>query len=156
MSDVVQALRDQVPQECMARTYAKGSCSISMKGVPANHATVDMDCGALGLAEDAKRCDLLFVGEDDNDAWVAPIELKSGAFSARSVKEQLQGGADLANRLLPRKAEPHFVPVLAHGRGIRKEKTRTLQAALVAFRGQRHRPKLIRCGSPLSHALALV
>ena len=47
-----------------------------MAGAPAHHVTVDMDCSTLSLTE--KRCDLLFVGEDGNNAWVAPIELKSG------------------------------------------------------------------------------
>lgn len=36
---------------------------------------VDLDCATLPIQEDQKRCDYLFIGEEDNTAWVAPIEL---------------------------------------------------------------------------------
>lgn len=125
-----------------------------MTGVPATHVTVDLDCAELRLPADAKRCDFLFVGESNDGAWVAPIELKSGKFSAGSVAAQLQGGADLAGRWLPTNAEFTFVPVVAHGRGVRREKLKALRRAAVTLRGQTRQPTLVRCGSPLRAALA--
>ena len=97
--------------------------------------------------------DLLFVGEDGKDAWVAPIELKSGRFHADEVKDQLQKGADLADKWLPTNAAFRFVPVVAHGKGIPKHKIGALRQAAVTLRGQKRRPVLIRCHSPLREAL---
>ena len=135
----------------MTSKYTKDKCSISMAGAPADHVTVDMDCSDLSLT--GKRCDLLFVGEDSDDAWVAPIELKSGAFSASGVAAQLQSGADLAHRWLAANAAFRFVPVVAHGKGIPKQKIKALREAAVTLRKQRRRPVLIRCGTPLRQAL---
>ena len=125
-----------------------------MAGVPPDHLTVDLDCAELPLPSTAKRCDFVFFGESEGGAWVVPIELKSGNFSAGSVAAQLQGGADLAHRWLPGCARFTFVPVVAHGRGIRKEKLRALRRAAVILRGQKRRPALVRCGSPLRQVLA--
>lgn len=124
-----------------------------MTGVPATHVTVDLDCAELRLPADAKRCDFLFVGESNDGAWVAPIELKSGNFSAGSVARQLQGGTDLADRWLPAKAAFTFVPVLAAGRGIRKEQRRAWARAFVRLRGQTRLPTRVPCGSRLRDVL---
>ena len=147
----MQEFRRQVPKQCVTGKYAKDGCSISMAGAPASHVTVDMDCAALSLQ--GKRCDLLFVGEDGDDAWVAPIELKSGAFSVSSVAAQLQSGANLADQYLPASTRFHFVPVIAHGHGIPKQKTKALRKAAVTLRKQTRRPLLIRCHTPLRNAL---
>ena len=154
MSDLVRMVRAEVPNECVARRFAKDGCSIRMTGVPTEHVTIDVDCNALPLRVDEKRCDFVFVGEDDSGAWVAPIELKSGSFSASSVAAQLQVGADLAHRWLPANARFQFAPVVAHRRGIRREKVKALQRTSVTLREQKRRPKLIHCGSPLRQALA--
>lgn len=104
-----------------------------------------------------KRCDFVFVGEESRrdkcHAWVAPIELKSGSFSASTVAAQLQAGADLADQWLPVGTGFAFVPVVAHGRGIRREKLKALQKTAVTLRKQKRRPVLLRCGSPLRQAL---
>lgn len=117
------------------------------------HVTVDVDCSALPLPTDAKRCDFLFVGEHGNRTWIAPIELKRGTFNARTVAAQLQGGVDLADRWLPEESRFEFAPVVAHGRGIRQETLKALRKVAVRLRGITRRPKLIRCGAPLREAL---
>ena len=117
---------------------------------------MDLDCPALPQP-DGRRCDFVFVGEesrgDSAAAWVAPIELKSGAFSASAVAEQLQAGADLADQWLPADASFKFVPVVAHGGGIRREKLKALRKTFVTLREQERRLVLLRCGSPLRQAL---
>ena len=123
-----------------------------MKGVPKDHVVVDFDCRALSTAS-GKRCDYLFLGQQGTTTWVAPIELKSGAFGPESVAEQLQGGADMANGWLPTMQCFRFVPVVAHGRGIPKARIRSLQKATVTFRTQTRRLTLIRCGAPLAPVL---
>lgn len=104
-----------------------------------------------------KRCDFVFVGEEARhnrrDAWVVPIELKSGAFSASTVAAQLQAGADLADQWLPANARFQFVPVVANGQGIRREKLKALKETSVTLREQTRRPRLLRCGAPLRQAL---
>ena len=123
-----------------------------MKDVPNDHVVVDFDCKALPAAA-GKRCDYLFLAQQGTTTWVAPIELKSGAFSLGSVAEQLQGGADMANGWLPTMQCFRFVPVVAHGRGIQKARVKSLQKETVTFRTQTRRPQLIRCGAPLAPLL---
>ena len=123
-----------------------------LNGVPEDHVVVDFDCRAL-RATTGKRCDYLFVAQQGTTMWVAPIELKSGAFSPGSVADQLQGGADMANNCLPTMQRLRFVPVVAHGSGIPRGRIKSLQAATVTFRTQTRRLKLIRCGSPLEPLL---
>ena len=72
-----------------------------MHGVPVEHVAVDLDCDALGIPADRKRCDYLFFGKGQNVAWVSPIELKGGAFRGGSAAGQLQGGADIADAWMP-------------------------------------------------------
>ena len=123
-----------------------------MTGVPNDHVVVDFDCKVLS-ATAGKRCDYLFVAQEGTTTWVAPIELKSGAFGPQSVAEQLQGGADMANGWLPKMQCFQFVPVIAHGRGIPNARFKLLQKATVTFRAQTRRPRLIKCGAPLAPLL---
>ena len=158
MANLARLVREQVPKECVARTYSRDGCSIRLTDAPAEHVAVDLDCPALPLLRAGrKRCDFVFVGEepqpDGRNAWVAPIELKSGAFSASTVAAQLQAGADLADQWLPANARFQFVPVVAHGQGIRREKLKALQKSAVTLRGQKRRPRLLRCGARLRQAL---
>ena len=125
---------------------------MSMKGVPADHVVVDFDCRVLQMPE-GKRCDYLFVAEDGPVTWVAPIELKAGAFSPGGVADQLGGGAEMADRWLPEAPTLRFVPVVAHGKGLRKERIKSLQKTTVTFRNQTRRPHLIRCGADLAPLL---
>ena len=107
----------------------------------------------MRLPAERKRCDFVFIGESKDNAWVVPIELKSGNFRPDSVAVQLQGGADMVVNWLPKGAEFTFVPVVAHGKGIRKEKLKALRRAVVTLRDQRRLPTLIRCHSQLKEVL---
>ena len=153
---MVPIVRERLPKECLTRTYARDGCSVRLTDAPAEHVTVDLDCPALPLPAGKKRCDFVFVGEDArdgrSDAWVAPIELKSGAFSASTVVAQLQTGADLADQWLPANAMFNFVPVVAHGR-IRRKELEILRNNPITLREQKRRPFLLRCDSPLRQAL---
>ncbi len=124
-----------------------------MHGVPVEHVTVDLDCDALGIAADRKRCDYLFFGEGQNVAWVSPIELKGGAFRGGSAAAQLQGGADIADAWIPPGLRFRFVPVLASGQGVHRERLTALRRTPITLRGQSRRPVLIRCGAPLTDVL---
>lgn len=124
-----------------------------MHGVPVEHVAVDLDCDALGIPTERKRCDYLFFGKGQNVAWVSPIELKGGAFRGDSAAAQLQGGADLADAWIPDRLRFRLVPVLASGQRVHRERLRALRGKPITLRGQSRRPVLIRCGSALMDVL---
>ena len=112
-----------------------------------------MDCAALPIPDDRKRCDYLFVGEGGDATLVAPIELKSGRFSVSAVLEQLDGGVKVADQWLPQGSSFRFVPVLAHGKPIHPQDLKTLRSRKLKLRGQKKITELIRCGDALTKAL---
>ena len=112
-----------------------------------------MDCAALPIPDDRKRCDYLFVGEGGDATLVAPIELKSGRFRISAVLEQLEGGVKVADQWLPKGSSFRFVPVLAHGRTIHRNDLKKLRAGELQLRGQKKRAELIKCGEALTKAL---
>ena len=124
-----------------------------MHGMPVEHVAVDLDCDTLGISADRKRCDYVFFGEQENVAWVIPIELKGGSFRGGSAAAQLQGGADVADAWIPNGLRFRFVPVLASGQHVHKARLRALRGKPITLRGQSRRPLLIRCGSRLMEAL---
>ena len=120
-----------------------------MEGMPASRVLVNLECDDLGIAwgDGDKHCDYLFVGEEKVTAYVAPIELKGGGFRAGEVIEQLQGGANVADKWLPAGNAFQFVPVLVHGKGIHREDLRKLRGAKIKLRKHQPAPVLIRCKS---------
>ena len=152
MSALVDAVAGAVVRECHSDKCKKEGCSVSTKGAPKARVIVDLDCRVLRIGR-RKRCDYLFVGAEGERAWVAVIELKRGGFKGREVVEQLNGGAAVADRWIPRGRSFDFVPVLAHGKGVSKEEWRRLRGGRVTFRNQTRQVELIRCGQPLADAL---
>ena len=124
-----------------------------MDGLPAARALVDLDCDALNLPDEGQRCDYVYFDDDGDSQRVAPIELKRGRFNGRGVAAQLQGGATIADKWIPRGASFRLTPVLVHGRGIRRLEFTRLRAARVSLRGHKAQAVLIRCGAQLSRAL---
>ena len=147
MSEIVAKVRDAVPSACQTSKCDKDGCSVSMRGAPRPRVIIDMDCKKLVIQ--GSRCDYLFVSEDQNSAWVVPIELKSGRFKVSTVKDQLQGGAQFAQALLANGDQFNFVPVLAHGKPIHPLDMNRLRAVRINLRGKKQQPRLIGCGDPL-------
>ena len=153
MSGAVQALKGSVPERCHVTICNKGGCKVGLQGLPLNRIIVDMDCEALKIPNDQKRCDYLYVGEKLK-TQVVPIELKSGKVpSASDAVEQLQKGADQADGWLPPKLQFEFVPVLVHGGGTHREILKSLRSLNVRFRGKLTRVKLLKCDDQLTTAL---
>ena len=150
MSSLVDAVSRNAPKQSVTESTRKDGCSVSMDGAPAKRVIIDVD----RVPARGQKCDLLFIGEDDNDAWVSPIELKRGSFSGEDVARQLQGGADIANRWLPRGADFKLAPVLAHGKGVKRKELKALRSVKIRLRGQTSQTLLIRCGRRLQNALA--
>ena len=152
MNGLVQMVSDTVCRRCHTSDCDRHGCNVQMDGVPDPHVVVDLDCEPLGLLEQ-KRCDLLFVGEDDDEAWVAPIELKSGRFTGYRVVKQLQGGANAADGWLPAGSTFRFVPVLAHGKEVHRRDLKALRSKKITLRDHTRQTVLMRCGEPLRKVL---
>ena len=112
-----------------------------------------MDCDALKVPRQQKRCDYLFIGEEGTATWIAPIELKSGGLRATEVLDQLQGGMRALEPCLPQGISFQLVPVLAHGKAIRPYELRKLRSKTIQLRGQKKVTVLIKCGEPLTKAV---
>ena len=153
MSGTVASIARIIPNSCRTTHCNKDKCRVDLAGAPQVRVIVDMDCDALSIPDDWKRCDYLFVGEDRDAIWVTPIELKSGRLSVSEVLEQLEGGARMANRWLPQGISFQLAPVLAHGKTIHRNDLKTLRAKKIQLRGQRRRTVLIKCGDQLTKAL---
>jgi hypothetical protein len=153
MNGTVAVVANKVPNDCHETRCDKDGCRIDLTGAPPMSVLVDMDCDALSIPNNWKRCDYLFVGEERNATWVAPIELKSGRLSVSQVLEQLEGGARTANIWLPQGVSFQLAPVLAHGKTIHRNDLKVLRARKIQLRGQRRRTALIKCGDPLSKGL---
>lgn len=154
MSGVVEAVSNSVPAPCLVHACNKDGCSISVRTATPRRVVVDLDCKALHIPPDRKRCDYLFFGEKGARSWVVPIELKSGSFNGAAVVDQLQGGADEADKWLPQEARFQFVPLLVHGAKVVRKKDRTaLRSGKVGLRGQIRQVILSRCGGKLKDVL---
>ncbi len=157
MTGPVAEVAGSTHARCHATRCEKDGCSLRMNGAPKSRVIVDLDCEASQVQDSGKRCDYLFVGKEDDGGhdrvWVAPIELKSGAFRPRAALEQLEGGADMADGWLPHDLVFEFVPVLAHGKGLHRNDLKRLRSGSIALRGQRKKAVLVRCGARLADAL---
>ena len=153
MSGLVESVSDKVPLQCHAKRLRKEGCSVSMEGISVARIVVDLDCNELDLAPASKRCDYLFVGEELNAAWVAAVEHKSGGVDEGQVTQQLQGGANAADKWLPAGSSFQFVPVLAHGKGVHRNDQKTLRSRKIKLRDQEKQTVLIRCGQGLKEVL---
>ncbi|MDE2758147.1 MAG: hypothetical protein OXU26_15805 [Acidobacteriota bacterium] len=153
MAALVASVAQRVDPDCHTNNCKKGTCSVLLNGVPAQPLIVDLDCDALRLPSNRKRCDFLFVGETDSTAWVAPIELKGGGFKVDDVAKQLQEGSRIANEWLPQESSFRLVPVLAHGKGARKKDFVDLRRKKITLRGKNGKIELLRCGAELMSVL---
>ena len=153
MKGVVAQVAGRVCSRCHAKRCKKEGCGVDLKGAHPVRVIVDMDCDALRLPDEQKRCDYLFFGEERDMTCVAPIELKSGRLSASTVFEQIEGGVGMADAWLPEGISFRFVPVLVHGRTIHPRDRRALLSRKVQLRKQKRGIVLIKCGEPLTKAL---
>ena len=153
MNGTVTAIANRVPGCCHATRCNKDGCQIDLKGAPRTRLLVDMDCAALEIPNQQKRCDYFFVGEDRSATWVAPIELKSGRFKATEVLDQLEGGVRAFEPWLPQGISFQLVPVLAHGKAIHRIELNKLRSRKVQLRGQKKLTVLIKCGEALTTKL---
>ena len=155
MSGTVAEIARIVPDSCRTTHCDKDKCRVDLDEAPQVRIIVDMDCNALPISSAGKRCDYLFVGEDRNVTWVAPIELKSGRLSVSAVLEQLEGGIRMANMWLPQGISFQLAPILAYGKTPHRKDLERLRARKLRLRGQRKGIAVIKCGDRLTKALGI-
>ena len=155
MKGHIRELARTVPDGCRANRCDKDGCKVSLEGAPHERVVIDMDCEELEIPDNQPRCDYLFIGEQNNTTWVAPIELKSGRVgSVTTVKSQLDGGAKTANEWLSRGISFQFIPILAHGRSIHRDDLKKLRNRKIQFRGKKRGIFLLSCDDRLTKAFA--
>lgn len=153
-SAFVASVAQKVDHDCHTNHCKKGNCSLSLSGAPVQRLIVDLDCETLRIPANRKRCDYLFLGEEDSTAWVVPIELKGGGFKADEVVEQLQGGCHAACDWLPLESSFRFVPVLAYGKRVHRKNFRDLRRRNITLRGKKSKIETLHCGEKLKKKLS--
>lgn len=154
MSGTVAAVANRVPGGCHAVRCDRDRCRVDLKGAPSVRLLIDMDCDALKIPRQQKRCDYLFIGEEGTNTWIVPIELKSGGLRASEVLDQLEGGVRAVEPLLPQGRQFQLVPVLAYGKPIHRIERNKLRSRKIQLRGQAPKQtELIKCGEALKQKL---
>lgn len=158
MTAVLEDVKANVRSRWIASRCDGKQCSVKLDNAPRPFVLTQMDrltaidIEAFGLGE--RRCDYVYIAGryQEKDVLIVPIELKSGGYKTREVSEQLQAGAEFAERVVPSVCSFVFVPVVAAPTTARRYLFRQLRHG-VAFRGVKRPPELIRCGERLRTAL---
>lgn len=157
MSKPVQSVQEEVPEKCQAKRCNKKGCTVSMAGIKGQRIIIDLDCKDLKLPPNQTKCDYIFLGAKERDAdkdWVVPMELKKGELDISKVAKQLQGGADVADQIIPHKANTNFIPVVASGHFSKHERDQLRNRSNnVRFRGRSVIVQRIRGGTSLAQVL---
>ena len=157
MADILNDVLSKVPEKCRAKQCREAKCSLKLNNLPKPYVLIDMDCKELEHPA-GNRCDFIFVSDEDvinkKDAWVAPIELKSGRLNPGQVILQLQSGADFADTIMPQNIKVQLIPVVASGNtSYRPSEFEEFRKYPVKFRQVRAYIKLAECGENLSKQL---
>ena len=149
---LVQSVRSHIDPQCVVRSCKKQGCKVPLSKAPAEHVVLDLDKPGSPFSEQETRCDYLVFLEGDGEVGQAvALELKRGQAQV-GIVDQLQAGADIAARLIPKDENVDFTPVAAH-KGIHSKVRKILVKRAVKFRQQRFPVLLITCGTPLMKAL---
>lgn len=156
MTELVAMVRSRVNGTCIAEgKIRKKGCSVSLRERSQNHLVIDLDKLNAPQNQDQTRCDYLFVENILGESgWVVPLELKRGGVEASEVVRQLQAGADFAEKLVDKRLNVRFSPVVA-SRNMNKAQRDALRkpASGIRFHGKQVFVDRIRCGAPLADAL---
>ena len=161
MSNLSNAVRAKVSEECLTTRCQKEGCKVSL---PRNgrfpdrqrpYVVIDMDHSESPAPQDGQRCDFLFIGECKNREWVVPLELKRGKADASEIVPQLRAGASIAEGIVSNSVEIKLRPVAAYGGELRRHQLNLFRNKVnrVKFGNQREGVRLIRCGASLEQAL---
>ena len=153
---ITQEVRDEVSDACITRRCREQGCLLSLNGTSQQAFAIDMNHDDSPVDQNETHCDFLFVGSlaGETEEWIVPIELKRGAISASEARDQLQAGADAADRLVPHGMEFRFLPLAVSGKMHTAERARLRKNShKIRFRSQRVLVERTRCDSELSNVL---
>lgn len=153
MSDFLHAVRDKVSKKCCVRRCQKEGCKVPLSNELNPFVLIDMDQPCSLSEKNAKRCDFLFFSGYEGKDWVVPLELQKGKAYASKILEQLQAGADIAEKLVPKGENLEFRPVAAYGGDLRRNEWNVLRQTKVKFRQKRELVRLKKCGTNLTQFL---
>lgn len=156
MSNLSEAVRAKVSEECLTTKCRKKGCSVHLPNSNRQFIVIDMDHSKSPAPQDRTRCDFLFIGERNNsENWVVPLELKKGKANASEIVPQLTAGATIAEGIVPKEVNVAFRPVAAYGGELKRAERDAFRDKRhrVKFRQQRELVRLIRCGVSLDKAL---
>ena len=153
----LEQVDQKVTPGCLACTCGKHGCDVGLGDAPRPFRLIDMDHADSPARPGATRCDYLFIAEGHGDTrlYVAPLELKSSGLDIGKVRSQLEAGARIAERVVPRASSTRFVPVAVHGRPLPRKRIKDLYKSenSIPFRNNHYQIRLLRCGDSLSRAL---
>ena len=152
MADIVNLIKKKLSDGCFAKKLKKEGCSVSLKDAPVPSITIDMDKRQAPVGQNEAKCDYIFIGGSGN-VFLMPLELKKGKLDASQIVKQLQAGANIAARIIPRGEHVRFRPVGVCGGKIHPDQRRQLLQSEIRFNGQRPTVELLNCGDPLIKAL---
>ena len=155
MSEVLDEIRTRVGEENLSTLRSRSGCGVNMTEAPSPRIVIDADRAFPAPGMTGKRCDyiIFFCDTANNCLVVVPIELKGGDVKASEISEQLQEGANFAERFTPEATETVCLPRLFH-KGIHRKESQQLKRTSVRFRGENTPIKTARCDSPLIQTLS--
>ena len=155
MTGLVDAVRDQVSEQCLVEECDKNGCSVSLLDAPQPRLIIDLDGPNSPVGRSRTRCDYLLIADECSDrSWVVPMEFKNSQMKVGKVVRQLQAGARTAQQLASSRNGISFRPV-AVVRGIHRRQRNELRSESneVSFRGRSERIRVLVCDDLLIEAL---
>lgn len=143
---------DQIRQwvgDRAATSYTRSGCRVSMADLPRERVVLDVDLAFPVDRAVEPQCDLILFYSDtiENSIVGVPMELKSGNVDASVVIQQLQAGARIVDRLVPKEIKTSCIPVLVYGGQMhRKQRRKQIKPSKVNFRSQKFSIYTTRCG----------
>ena len=157
MNEILENIKENVGADNLCDSCEENDCKASLEGVPQSRVLVGANKAFEAHQVTGNRCDciLFFMDSVDDSLFAVPIELKSGKVDASEVFEQLQQGANFADRFAPRNRDSICRPILIHGPGIHKSQQKKLNRNKVRFRGAACTIERGRCDHPRNLANVL-
>ena len=152
MTNLIDQIKETLPNECLKRSLKKETCKVNLTGVPSLFIAIDMDHKKAPVKQNETKCDYIFIG-GRADVFLVPLELMKGKADVTKIVKQLQAGADIAaHRIIPKNKRLQFQPVAVCGE-YRKQDARKLRQSRIRFRGERIHIEPLKCGAPLTNAV---
>ena len=96
--------------ERVATSYTRNGCRVSLANLPRERVVLDVDLAFPTDRAVKAQCDFILFYTRQDTLVAVPMELKQGDVDASEVVKQLQEGAHVVNRLVPRNVKTDCIP----------------------------------------------